>query len=138
MRECHRHGIAVIQDVVYNHYDNEAERAEWQYDSTAPEDNIYYWYEGRPSDYSSPDHGYLSNGATGHTPRFWDEHVRQQFISGAAFLIEEMHVDGLRVDLTQAMHRDNVLRRQRPSFHRQRQHLRAEASARVESHAAHD
>ena len=59
VRECHRRGIAVIQDVVYNHYDNDAERAEWQYDSTAPEDNIYYWYEGRPSDYSSPDHGYL-------------------------------------------------------------------------------
>jgi 1,4-alpha-glucan branching enzyme len=108
VRECHRHGIAVIQDVVYNHYDNDAERAEWQYDSTAPEQNIYYWYEGRPADYNSPDHGYLSNGATGRTPRFWDEHVRQQFISGAAFLIEEMHVDGLRVDLTQAMHRDNV------------------------------
>ena len=35
--------------------------------------------------------------------------MRQQFISSAAFLIEEMHVDGLRVDLTQAMHRDNVL-----------------------------
>ena len=35
--------------------------------------------------------------------------MRQQFISSAAFLIEEMHVDGLRVDLTQAIHRDNVL-----------------------------
>ncbi len=109
VRECHRHGISVIQDVVYNHYDNDAERAEWQYDSTAPEQNIYYWYEGRSSDYRSPDHGYLFNGATGRTPRFWEEHVRQQFISGAAFLIDEMHVDGLRVDLTQAMHRDNVL-----------------------------
>ena len=54
VRECHRHGIAVIQDVVYNHYDNDAERAEWQYDSTVPEQNIYYWYEGRSSDYSSP------------------------------------------------------------------------------------
>jgi 1,4-alpha-glucan branching enzyme len=109
VRECHRHGIAVIQDVVYNHYDNDAERAESQYDSTAPEQNIYYWYEGRPSDYRCPNDGYLFNGATGRTPRFWEEHVRQQFISSAAFLIEEMHVDGLRVDLTQAMHRDNVL-----------------------------
>ncbi len=109
VRECHRRGIAVIQDVVYNHYDNEAERAQWQYDSTAPEDNIYYWYEGRPSDYASPDGGYLDNGSTGYTPRFWEEIVRQQFISSAAFLVEEMHVDGLRVDLTQAIHRDNVL-----------------------------
>jgi 1,4-alpha-glucan branching enzyme len=40
VRECHRRGVAVIQDVVYNHYDNEAERALWQFDSTAPEDNI--------------------------------------------------------------------------------------------------
>ena len=109
VRECHRRGIAVIQDVVYNHYDNEAERAQWQYDSTAPEQNIYYWYEGRSSDYSSADGGYLDNGSTGCTPRFWEEVVRQQFISSAAFLIEEMHVDGLRVDLTQAIHRDNAL-----------------------------
>jgi 1,4-alpha-glucan branching enzyme len=123
VRECHRRGIAVIQDVVYNHYDNEAERAEWQYDSTAPEQNIYYWYEGHPSDYPAYEAaaaanpaktarghgGYLDNGSTGYTPRFWDEIVRQQFISSAAFLIEEMHVDGLRVDLTQAIHRDNQL-----------------------------
>jgi 1,4-alpha-glucan branching enzyme len=109
VRECHRRGIAVIQDVVYNHYDNAAERAQWQYDSTAPEQNIYYWYEGHPSDYPFPDGGYLDNGSTGFTPRFWEEIVRQQFISSAAFLIEEMHVDGLRVDLTQAIHRDNAL-----------------------------
>jgi len=109
VRECHRKGIAVIQDVVYNHYDPEAERAQWQYDSTAPEENIYYWYEGCPSDYHSPDGGYLDNGSTGFTPRFWEEIVRQQFISSAAFLVAEMHVDGLRVDLTQAIHRDNRL-----------------------------
>jgi 1,4-alpha-glucan branching enzyme len=109
VRECHRRGIAVIQDVVYNHYDNEAGRAQWQYDSTAPEENIYYWYEGHPDDYGFPEGGYLDNNSTGYTPRFWEEIVRQQFISSAVFLIEEMHVDGLRVDLTQAMHRDNVL-----------------------------
>jgi 1,4-alpha-glucan branching enzyme len=109
VRECHRRGIAVIQDVVYNHYDPHAERAEWQYDSTAPEQNIYYWYEGRPSDYSFPEGGYLNNLSTGYAPRFSEEVVRQQFISSAAFLIEEMHVDGFRVDLTQAMHRDNTL-----------------------------
>lgn len=114
VRECHRRGIAVIQDVVYNHYDPHAERAEYQYDSTAHEENIYYWYEGLPGHYHYPDGspfpegGYLDNGSTGRTPRFWEEVVRQQFISGAVFLIEEMHVDGLRVDLTQAIHRDNV------------------------------
>jgi 1,4-alpha-glucan branching enzyme len=109
VRECHRRGIAVIQDVVYNHYDPEDERAQWQYDSTAPEQNIYYWYEGHPSEYTFPDGGYLDNGSTGYAPRFWEEGVRQPFISSAGFLIEEMHVDGLRVDLTQAIHRDNAL-----------------------------
>jgi 1,4-alpha-glucan branching enzyme len=109
VRECHRRGIAVIQDVVYNHYDGAAERAQWQYDSTAPDENIYYWYEGTPSDYASPDGGYLDNESSGFAPRYWEEVVRQQFISSAAFLIEEMHVDGLRVDLTQSFHRDNRL-----------------------------
>lgn len=127
VRECHRRGIAVIQDVVYNHYDGNADRAEWQYDSTDHVQNIYYWYEGLPSDYPAyeqaahdpslpPDKrpaagqgGYIDNGSTGYTPRFWEEKVRQQFTSAAAFLIEEMHVDGLRVDLTQAIHQDSWL-----------------------------
>ncbi|GAB3902774.1 hypothetical protein GCM10028803_30030 [Larkinella knui] len=109
VRECHRRGIAVLQDVVYNHYNYAADRAQWQYDSTLPEDNIYYWYEGHSTDYAHPDGGYLDNGSSGWTPRFSEEVVRQQFISSAAFLIDEMHIDGLRVDLTQAIHRDNVL-----------------------------
>ena len=110
VRDCHRRGIAVIQDVVYNHYeDGHVDRAERFYDSTDPEQDIYYWYEGKTSDYPFADGGYLNNGSSGRTPRFWEENVRQQFISGAAFLLEEMHVDGLRVDLTQAMHRDNTL-----------------------------
>jgi 1,4-alpha-glucan branching enzyme len=108
VRACHRRGIAVIQDVVYNHFDPDADRAQWAYDSDAPDQNIYYWYEGSSSDYPSPDGGYLDNGSTGFTPRFWQEQVRQLFASSAAAFIEESHVDGLRVDLTQAMHRDNV------------------------------
>ena len=100
VRECHRRGIAVIQDVVYNHYeDGRVDRAEKFFDSTAPEQDIYYWYEGRTTDYSFADGGYLNNGSSGRTPRFWEDNVRQQFISGAAFLLEEMHVDGFRVDL---------------------------------------
>jgi len=108
VRACHRRGIAVIQDVVYNHYDQQATRAQWQYDSRAPEQNIYYWYEGRAADYVHPDGGYLDNGSSGWSPDYGAEVVRHQFISSAAFLLEEMHVDGLRVDLTQAIHRDNV------------------------------
>ncbi|MBG0569041.1 alpha-amylase family glycosyl hydrolase [Actinoplanes aureus] len=109
VRACHRRGMAVIQDVVYNHFDQNAERAEWQYDSTAPEQNIYYWYEGRSADHRHPNGGYLDNGSSGFAPRYHAEQVRQMFISSAVELIEEFHVDGLRVDLTQAIHRDNRL-----------------------------
>ena len=35
--------------------------------------------------------------------------MRHVFVSSAAALFEELHVDGLRVDLTQAIHRDNAL-----------------------------
>jgi 1,4-alpha-glucan branching enzyme len=108
VRACHRRGIAVIQDVVYNHFDSDADRAEWAYDSDAPERNIYYWYEGTRADYPSADGGYLDNGSSGFTPRFWEEKVRHLFVSSAAGFVEESHVDGLRVDLTQAIHRDNV------------------------------
>jgi 1,4-alpha-glucan branching enzyme len=109
IRECHRRGIVVIQDVVYNHYDGNANRAEWAYDSNLPEQNIYYYYVNSPTGYPDPNDGYVNNGSTGWTPNFSERMVRQQFISAAAFLIDEMHVDGFRVDLTQAIHRDNTL-----------------------------
>jgi 1,4-alpha-glucan branching enzyme len=109
VRECHRRGIAVIQDVVYNHFDNTAERAEWQYDSELPEQNCYYWYEGTSTRYPRPDGGYLNNGSSGYAPNYREERVRGLFVSSAAELIEDFHVDGLRVDLTQAIHRDNTL-----------------------------
>jgi 1,4-alpha-glucan branching enzyme len=109
VRECHRRGIAVIQDVVYNHFDLAADRDEWQFDSDSDDHNIYYWYEGKPSDYSFAAGGYLNNGSSGYTPRFWDEHLRSMFISSAVALVQECHVDGFRVDLTTAIHRDNAL-----------------------------
>jgi 1,4-alpha-glucan branching enzyme len=99
----------VIQDVCYNHFDANAARDEWQYDSTAPEENIYYWYEGLPSQYSSPDGGYVDNGSSGFAPKYWEEVVRHLFVSSAAAFVEEFHIDGFRVDLTQAIHRDNAL-----------------------------
>jgi 1,4-alpha-glucan branching enzyme len=107
VRECHKRGIAVIQDVVYNHFDSQAERAEWHYDSDAEDHNIYYWYEGIPSNYQSSDGGYLDNGSSGSSPRFWEELVRSFFIGSAAALVKECHVDGFRVDLTDAIHQNN-------------------------------
>jgi 1,4-alpha-glucan branching enzyme len=107
VRACHRRGIAVILDVVYNHFSPDAERAESQFDAVAPEKDAYYWYEGLPANYPTPDGGYLDNGSTGRLPRLWEETVRKLFISSAAALVNEFHVDGFRVDLTQALHQDN-------------------------------
>ncbi|MET0391286.1 MAG: alpha-amylase family glycosyl hydrolase [Polyangiales bacterium] len=109
VRECHRRGIAVIIDVVYNHYVPNGERAQWQYDSLTPEKNIYYWYEGNASDYPNPDGGYLDNLSTGYAPRFHEEMVRQLFISSAVALVVDFHVDGFRVDQTTSIHAYNVI-----------------------------
>lgn len=52
VRACHQRGIAVILDVVYNHFaTSDNERSEWGYDAdpnVAPQDNTWYWYEGSP------------------------------------------------------------------------------------------
>jgi 1,4-alpha-glucan branching enzyme len=114
VRACHQRGMAVILDVVYNHFataDNE--RSEWGYDSdpsVAPQNNLWYWYQGQPSDYpGNPNGGYLNNGSSGYTPRFSEENVRAMFTSSAAALLDDFHIDGLRVDLTDAIHQNNTL-----------------------------
>ncbi|XXX74571.1 alpha-amylase family glycosyl hydrolase [Sorangium sp. So ce134] len=110
VKACHQRGIAVILDVVYNHYKQaRADRAQWMYDSNAHDRNIYYWYEGSPGDYPDPLGGYVDNQSTGFAPRYHDEMVRKLFISSAVSLIVEFHIDGLRVDQTTSMHLYNQL-----------------------------
>ncbi len=119
IRECHRNGIAVIMDVVYNHYHHNSERAEWAYDSDNPEHNIYFWYEGRSSDYPRFDAaveegqkghgGFIDNMSTGYAPRYYEEFVRKMFVSSAVALIENFHIDGFRLDQTTSIHAYNVL-----------------------------
>jgi 1,4-alpha-glucan branching enzyme len=119
IKECHRRGIAVIFDVVYNHYTPNAGRAEWFYDTNDAVKNPYYWVEGVPSDYPAYQNavqhdqkdfgGYVDNMSIGFAPRLYDEMVRKMFISSAVMLMEEFHVDGFRVDQTTSMHSYNVL-----------------------------
>src|SRR5215471_4270492 len=47
--------------------------------------------------------------SSGFAPRYWEENVRQMFTSSAAALIDDFHIDGVRVDLTGAIHQDNSL-----------------------------
>ena len=109
VRECHRRGIAVLVDVVYNHFVPDGERAQWHYDSDREEHNLYYWYEGKSTDYPSPTGGYVDNLSSGFAPRMSEPMVRKLFISSALALVEGFHVDGFRVDLTSALHAYNVL-----------------------------
>ena len=114
VRACHQRGIAVILDVVYNHFaTTDNERSEWGYDSdpnVAPQNNVWYWYQGQPADYpGNINGGYLNNLSSGYTPRFSEENVRQMFTSSAAAVLDDFHIDGLRVDLTDAIHQDNTL-----------------------------
>jgi 1,4-alpha-glucan branching enzyme len=114
IRACHQRGVAVILDVCYNHFaatDNE--RSEWGYDAdpnVTPQDNTWYWYQGVPANYpGNPNGGYVNNGSSGWTPRFSEENLRQTFTSSAAALLDDFHLDGLRVDLTDAIHQNNTL-----------------------------
>lgn len=109
VKTCHQNGIAVLMDVVYNHYTPAAARAAWQYDSTTPSRNIYYWYEGVEAQYPDPNGGYLDNVSSGWAPRYHDPHVRALFISSAVLLADDFHIDGFRVDQTSSIHSYNSL-----------------------------
>jgi 1,4-alpha-glucan branching enzyme len=111
--------MVVILDVVFNHFSHDAERAEWMYDSTAPEQNIYYWYEGLPGDYPefnasagagrAGQGGYVDNVSTAWAPRYWDPMVRRMFVSSLLALVTEFKIDGFRFDQTTSIHAYNVL-----------------------------
>jgi maltooligosyltrehalose trehalohydrolase len=83
INEAHRHGLAVILDVVYNHF--------------GPDGN----YLGQFSD----------DYTTEHYPNEWGDAinfdgpnsaaVREFFITNAGYWVEEFHFDGLRLDATQ-------------------------------------
>ncbi len=123
IRECHKLGISIIVDVVYNHYSHNAERAEWLYDTYYHNNNCYYWYEGNPWDYHKFDSdvelagqserkgtgGYIDNVSTAWAPRYHEEQVRKMFISSAVALAIEFNIDGFRLDQTTSIHAYNKL-----------------------------
>ncbi len=90
VKQAHRHGIAVILDVVYNHF-GPSDLDLWRFDGWSEHDGggIYFYNDGRrttPWGDTRPDYG---------RPQ-----VRQFIRDNALMWLEEFHVDGLRMDMT--------------------------------------
>jgi maltooligosyltrehalose trehalohydrolase len=85
VNRAHAEGLAVILDVVYNHF--------------GPSGNsMFTWspfYKGAKIGEWGDDLNFDGTGASG---------VREFFASNAAYWIREFHLDGFRIDATQAIH----------------------------------
>lgn len=81
---CHARGIAVIQDVVYNHL--------------GPSGNYLPVYGPYVSD------GRTTWGASVNLDGPRSDEVRRLILDDAAFWLDDMHVDGLRLDAVHALH----------------------------------
>jgi 1,4-alpha-glucan branching enzyme len=90
IREAHKRGFAVIQDVVYNHF-GPSDLDLWQFDGWRENEKggIYFYNDYRaetPWGSTRPDYG--------------REEVRRFILDNAIMWLEEYHVDGLRYDST--------------------------------------
>jgi len=90
VREAHRQGIAVLVDVVYNHF-GPSDLGLWQFDGWSENGmgGIYFYNDDRattPWGDTRPDYG--------------RQEVREYIRDNALMWLEEYHVDGLRYDMT--------------------------------------
>jgi 1,4-alpha-glucan branching enzyme len=86
VKACHQAGIAVIVDVVHNHY-GPTDLAIWQFDGNGPNGGMYFYDDDRR---------YTDWGET--RPDYGDTNVTA-FIRDQIFsLVEDYHVDGFRWD----------------------------------------
>jgi maltooligosyltrehalose trehalohydrolase len=81
---CHRRGLAVIQDVIYNHLGPEGNYL-WDYGPYFTDRYKTPW--GSAVNFDGPE----------------SDHVRRFFIENALHWIREFHVDGLRLDAVHAI-----------------------------------
>ena len=89
VRECHKRGIGVIHDVVYNHLYGDTDL--WRFDG---------WHEGETGGGI-----YFYNDSRvetpwGGRPDFGRDEVRQYFADNVEMWLDEYHMDGLRIDST--------------------------------------
>lgn len=93
VRECHKLGLSVIQDVVYNHF-GPSDLDLWQFDGWSENDKggIYFfndWRSETPWGDTRPDYG--------------RGEVRQFLHDNALMWLRDYQVDGLRLDMTPYM-----------------------------------
>lgn len=86
VRECHKQGIAVILDVVYNHFSDATDL--WQFDgwSENGRGGIYFYNDER------------GDTPWGGRPDYGRPEVRQFILDNATMWLTEYHLDGLRID----------------------------------------
>lgn len=90
VRQAHQHGIAVVMDVVYNHF-GPSDLGLWQYDgwSENGKGGVFFYNDER------------SSTPWGETrPDYGRGEVRQYIFDNAMMWIDDYHMDGLRYDMT--------------------------------------
>lgn len=95
VKACHEKGIAVILDVVYNHFYGDTDL--WQYDGWSENDRggIYFYNDER------------GDTPWGGRPDYGRPEVRQFLLDNVKMWFTEFKIDGLRVDSTIYMRTTN-------------------------------
>lgn len=88
VRECHKKGIAVLLDVVYNHFSGETDL--WQFDGWQENNRggIYFYNDAR------------GDTPWGGRPDYGRPEVRQFILDNVTMWLSEYRLDGLRIDST--------------------------------------
>jgi len=94
---CHRAGIEVWLDVVFNHTAESDERGP-SISFRGIDNSIYYLLK--------PDGGYHNFSGTGNTLNFGHPNVRKLLLDCLRYWVSEFHIDGFRFDLAASMGRD--------------------------------
>jgi len=88
VKACHKLGLSVVLDVVYNHFSNQTEL--WQFDGWNENDRggVYFYNDER------------GDTPWGGRPDYGRPEVRQFILDNVTMWLTEYHIDGLRIDST--------------------------------------
>ncbi|MEO6109774.1 MAG: alpha-amylase family glycosyl hydrolase [Candidatus Saccharimonadales bacterium] len=91
VKACHKHGIAVILDVVYNHFYDKTDLRQFDGWSENGRGGIYFYNDER------------GDTPWGMRPDYGRPEVRQYLLDNVAMWLTDYRVDGLRLDSTTYM-----------------------------------